>query len=124
LRIKLRDLDTANKRRRAIAKQYIEEVDNPKIILPSWDGDHGHVFHLFVIRCTTRDHLCDYLKENGIHTIVHYPIPPHKQEALQEYKHLSFPVTEQIHQEVVSIPLSPVMDDAMVKQVISILNKY
>lgn len=124
LRIKLRDLDTANQRRRAIAKQYLQGIQNPKLILPKWEGDDGHVFHLFVIRCTTRDHLRAYLTEQGVGTIIHYPIPPHRQEALQEYAQLSFPVTEQIHSEVISIPLSPVMDDVTVAKVISILNRY
>ena len=124
LRIKLRDLDIANQRRRAIAKRYLQEIQNPKLILPKWNGDDSHVFHLFVIRCATRDHLRAYLTEQGVGTIIHYPIPPHQQEALQEYAHLSFPVTEQIHNEVISIPLSPVMDDATVTEVISILNSY
>lgn len=124
LRIKLRDLDTANIRRRAIATRYIQEIKNPKITLPSWSGQEDHVFHLFVIRCKTRDHLCDYLKKHGVHTIIHYPVPPHQQAALKDYNDVSFPVTEQIHDEVVSIPLNPVMDDAMVSQVISILNSY
>jgi len=124
LRIKLRDLDAANERRRAIAKRYLQEIQNPKLILPEWKGDDAHVFHLFVIRCATRDHLRDYLTEQGVGTIIHYPIPPHQQEALQAYTHLSFPVTEQIHNEVISIPLSPVMDNATVTEVISILNNY
>ena len=124
LRIKLRDLDTANTHRRAIAKQYVAEINNPKLVLPIWNGDTTHLFHLFVIRCKTRDHLCEYLKAKGVSTIVHYPIPPHQQEALQTYAHLSFPVTEQIHNEVVSIPLNPVMDDAAIAKVISILNTY
>lgn len=124
LRIKLRDLDTANQRRRAIAKRYLQEIQNPKLILPKWEGDDGHVFHLFVIRCATRDHLRAYLTEQGLGTIIHYPIPPHQQEALKEYAQLSFPITEQIHEEVISIPLSPVMDDVTVAKVISILNSY
>ncbi len=124
LRIKLRDLDAANERRRAIAKRYLQEIQNSKLILPEWKGDDAHVFHLFVIRCATRDYLRDYLTEQGVGTIIHYPIPPHQQEALQAYAHLSFPVTEQIHNEVISIPLSPVMDEATVTEVISILNNY
>ncbi|GGG06163.1 aminotransferase [Dokdonia pacifica] len=124
LRIKLRDLDTSNTHRRAIATRYINEIKNPKITLPSWNGSEDHVFHLFVIRCKIRAHLCDYLKTNGVGTIIHYPVPPHQQAALKDYNNVSFPVTEQIHDEVVSIPLNPVMDDAMVSQVISILNSY
>ena len=84
LRIKLRDLDASNTRRKAIATRYIAEIKNPKINLPSWSGEDDHVFHLFVIRCKTRAHLCDYLKENGVGTIIHYPVPPHQQEALKD----------------------------------------
>ncbi|WP_299679007.1 DegT/DnrJ/EryC1/StrS family aminotransferase [uncultured Dokdonia sp.] len=124
LRIKLRNLDASNTQRRAIATRYINEIKNPKITLPSWNGSEDHVFHLFVIRCKTRAHLCDYLKMNGVGTIIHYPVPPHQQEALKDYNHLSFPVTTQIHDEVVSIPLNPVMTKEMVSQVISILNNY
>lgn len=124
LRIKLRDLDTSNNRRREIATRYIHEIKNTKITLPSWDESDRHVFHLFVIRCQERDGLQEYLKENGIGSIIHYPVPPHKQKALQEYAHLSFPVTEQIHKEVLSIPLSPVMSDAMITKVIQAINAY
>ena len=124
LRIKLRYLDRTNERRRAIAKRYSEEINNPKITLPTWSGGDDHVFHLFVVRCAKRDDLQAYLKAQGVHTIIHYPIPPHQQEALKEYHDLSFPVTEQIHREVLSIPLHPVMDDATVSQIISLLNSY
>lgn len=124
LRIKLRDLDTTNHRRRVIAQRYLDEIKNPKITLPSWDGSENHVFHVFVIRTQERDAFQAYLKENGIGSIIHYPVPPHKQEALQHYAQLSFPVTEQIHQEVLSIPLNPVMSDAMVQEVIQIINAY
>lgn len=124
LRIKLQDLDTANQRRREIAKRYVEEINNAKIILPHWSGGEDHVFHLFVMRCADRDNLQAYLKNHGVHTIVHYPIPPHKQEALKEYQHLSFPVTEQIHQEVLSIPLSPAMNETDISEVIALLNQY
>lgn len=124
LRIKLRDLDISNNRRRAIAKRYLSEIKNTKIRLPFWDGADAHVFHLFVIRCKDRDALQGYLTAKGIGCIIHYPVPPHKQEALQQYAHMSFPVTEQIHREVLSIPLSPVMSDAMIREVIQVLNAY
>ncbi|MEP0265663.1 DegT/DnrJ/EryC1/StrS family aminotransferase [Dokdonia sp.] len=124
LRIKLRDLDTSNNRRRAIAKRYLNEINNKKLILPSWDGSDAHVFHLFVIRCEDRDALQRYLTEKGIGSIIHYPVPPHKQEALDAYADMSFPVTEQIHREVLSIPLSPVMSDSMVSEVTQALNAY
>ncbi len=124
LRIKLRDLDTANSRRRAIAKRYIQEINNKKITLPSWDGSDAHVYHVFVVRSQDRDAFQVYLKEKGIGSIIHYPVPPHKQEALQQYAHMSFPITEQIHEEILSIPLSPAMNDAMVSEVIQVVNAY
>ncbi len=124
LRIKLRDLDTQNSRRREIAKRYLASIRNPLIDLPHWDGSNGHVFHLFVIRCRERAKLVKHLSKNGIATIIHYPVPPHKQEALQEFKNLTFPVTEQIHSEVVSIPLNPVMSDGELKTVIEALNSF
>ena len=124
LRIKLRALDTDNESRRSIAKRYFKEVHNPKLILPSWDGTERHVFHLFVVRTADRDQLAAFLKERGIGTIVHYPIPPHKQEALKQYKELSFPITEMIHNEVLSIPIGPLMTENHLSAVISALNAY
>ena len=124
LRLKLKNLDTDNKKRRATAGRYLAEIKNPKLILPQWSGNEDHVFHLFVIRCATRAHLEKYLVEKTIGTIIHYPIPPHQQEALSEFAHLEFPITEQIHKEVISIPLSPVMMNDEITEVISVLNAY
>lgn len=124
LRLKLKNLDADNEKRRAIARRYLAEISNPQFKLPQWSGDRDHVFHLFVIRCETRDGLEKYLTEKGIGTIIHYPIAPHKQEALADFAHLDFPVTEQIHKEVISIPLSPVMTEAEVGKVISVLNAF
>ncbi len=124
LRIKLPILDLDNMRRREIAKQYISEIKNEKIKLPSYEGNDNHVFHQFVIQVSGREKFINYLTENGIGTLIHYPIPPHKQEALKEYVALSFPVTEKIHNEVLSIPMSPVLSDKDVSKVISILNSY
>ncbi len=124
LRLKLKDLDTDNQQRRSIARRYLEGIKNTKIQLPVWDGTDNHVFHLFVIRSKNRDHLQEYLTDNGIGTIVHYPIPPYQQEALKAYNYLSFPVSEEIHRTVLSIPLSPVMNEESVDEVIRVLNKY
>jgi dTDP-4-amino-4,6-dideoxygalactose transaminase len=124
LRIKLPALDADNENRRAIARRYFSEVENSKLILPIWDGTDRHVFHLFVVRTADRDQLALFLKEQGIGTIIHYPIPPHKQEALQQYRQLSFPVTEQMHNEVLSIPIGPMMTDTQVSAVITALNAY
>ena len=124
LNVKLPTLDADNERRRVIAKKYISEIKNEKITLPKYDGSENHVFHLFVIRVENRNRFIDYLDRNGIGHLIHYPLPPHKQQALSEFSHMSFPVTEKIHNEVVSIPMSPVMIDDDVTSVVSILNSY
>ncbi|MBT0608836.1 DegT/DnrJ/EryC1/StrS family aminotransferase [Aequorivita echinoideorum] len=124
LNVKLPALDVDNNRRREIAKKYISEIKNRKITLPEWDGSDNHIFHLFVVRVKKRDVFLEYLSENKIGFLIHYPIPPHKQKALSEYSELSFPVTEKIHEQVVSIPISPVLSEADVDTVIDVLNHY
>ncbi len=125
LDVKLKYIDAENARRREIAERYIAEINNDKITLPSLPADpNEHVWHLFVIRTKKRDALQKYLEENGVQTLIHYPIPPHKQKAYKFWNHLSFPLTEQIHQEVLSLPISPVMEAADVEGVIEVLNKF
>lgn len=125
LDVKLKYLTKDTERRRQIAKRYSTEIINPNIQLPKWDFDKkNHVFHLYVIRSANRAKLQAYLEEKEIQTIVHYPIPPHKQKAYHALNHLSFPITEQIHEEVLSLPISPVMEKAEVDFVIKTLNAY
>lgn len=124
LNCKLSKLDEDNERRIEIAKRYLSEIKNEKIALPICDNKGEHVFHLFVIRVENRFEIIDYLDRNGIGHLIHYPIPPHKQEALSQYSDLSFPVTEKIHKQVISIPMSPVMTDDEVDRVIEVLNRY
>ncbi|WP_052597857.1 DegT/DnrJ/EryC1/StrS aminotransferase family protein [Aureispira sp. CCB-QB1] len=125
LDVKLKYLDRDTEKRRQIAKRYSTEISNPKIQLPQWDFDKkNHVFHLYVIRSNNRPDLQAYLEQNGIQTIVHYPIPPHQQKAYQTLNHLSFPITERIHKEVLSLPISPVMEQEEVDMVIKTLNGY
>ncbi|OOG69873.1 DegT/DnrJ/EryC1/StrS aminotransferase family protein [Flavobacterium sp. A45] len=124
LNLKLPNLNADNENRRVIAKRYLSEIQNDKIILPFWDLSDNHVFHLFVIRTKNRNDLQNYLAENNIETVIHYPIPPHKQKAFESWNDLSFPITEKIHKEVLSLPMSPVMTMDEVSYVISILNKY
>nr|WP_315150308.1 DegT/DnrJ/EryC1/StrS family aminotransferase [uncultured Flavobacterium sp.] len=124
LNIKLPNLVKENNIRRAIANRYLSEIKNDKIILPFWDLSDNHVFHLFVIRAKERDDLQNYLLDNGIQTVIHYPIPPHKQKAFSSWNNLSFPITEKIHDEVLSLPISPVMTDDEVDYIVEILNKY
>jgi dTDP-4-amino-4,6-dideoxygalactose transaminase len=122
--VKLPHLDAENEKRRTIAKRYLTEIENDKIQLPKWNLSNNHVFHLFVIRTENRMELKQYLHENGIQTVIHYPVPPHKQKALPDYNMLSFPITEKIHETVLSLPISPVLTTEEVTFIIAILNKY
>ncbi|QOG01975.1 DegT/DnrJ/EryC1/StrS aminotransferase family protein [Flavobacterium sp. MDT1-60] len=124
LNLKLPNLNADNDKRRTIAKRYLAEIKNDKIILPFWDLSNNHVFHLFVIRTENREALQEYLTQNNIQTVIHYPIPPHKQKAFQEWNNLSFPITEKIHNEVLSLPISPVLTEAEVDFIIETLNQY
>lgn len=124
LNLKLPDLDTENEQRREIAKRYLSEIKNPKIQLPKYENRTDHVFHLFVIRTENRDALQSYLSEHEIETLIHYPIAPHKQKALSELSGLSFPITEKIHDQVLSLPLSPVMTADDISTVIAKINDW
>jgi dTDP-4-amino-4,6-dideoxygalactose transaminase len=124
LNIKLGHLDAENESRRTIAKRYLSEIKNDKIVLPQWDESNNHVFHLFVIRTDNRLALQNYLKECGVETMIHYPIPPHKQKALATWNHLSLPITEQIHNEVLSIPMNSSLTNDEIDQIIQKLNQY
>lgn len=124
LDVKLKYLDNDIAIRKQVAKYYIDHITNPEIITPIVNDWDAHVFHIFTIRCKHRDELQKYLTENGIQTIIHYPIPPHKQECYKEWNNLSFPITEQIHNEELSLPMSPVMTEEEVKTVVEILNNW
>ena len=125
LDVKLKYIDAENDRRRAIAERYSAGITNPKIILPELpSASKEHVWHLFVVRTDKREKLQQYLLENEIQTLIHYPIPPHKQKAYKYYNQLSFPITEKIHEEVLSLPVSPVMTDEEVAEVIKIINQF
>lgn len=124
LNVKLPYLNKENQARKQIAKRYLSEIKNDKIVLPFWDGSENHVFHLFIIRTSSRLKLQNYLKENGVETMIHYPIPPHKQKALYNWNHLSFPITDKIHDEVLSIPLNSTLTDDEIQHIISIINNY
>lgn len=124
LNVKLPNLDFENEQRRVIAKRYLKEIKNDKIILPDWDFSKNHVFHLFVIRTQNRADLQNYLYQKGIQTVIHYPVPPHKQKALSEWNKRSFPITEKIHDEVLSLPLNPVLTKDEIDFIIATLNTY
>ena len=124
LNIKLKQLDSENEFRRSMAKRYLSKIKNDKIVMPNWDLSQNHVFHLFVIRTSNRMDLQNYLKENGIETMIHYPVPPHKQKALANWNTMSFPITEKIHKEVLSIPLNSGLKASEIQHIITTLNNY
>lgn len=125
LDIKLKYLDGDNNKRREIAKKYCNEINNIEILTPSFPKDvKSHVWHLFVIRCKNREKLKSYLHEKGIDTLVHYPIPLHKQEAYSDLKELKLPISEELHSEVLSLPISPVMEMEEVKYLIENINNF
>lgn len=124
LGVKLKYLDTEIQIRRQIANRYLNEINNSALQLPENNKEEEHVWHVFVVRVKNREHFQQYLTAKGVQTVVHYPIPPHQQEAYKELNALSLPITEQIHQEVISLPISPVLKDEEVTQVIKIVNQY
>ncbi|MBJ6369294.1 DegT/DnrJ/EryC1/StrS family aminotransferase [Snuella sedimenti] len=124
LRVKLKYLDTNNNKRRYIARRYFDSIKNKNIKIPSYKDFNQHVFHLFVIRSEKRNVLKDYLYSVGIESFIHYPVPVHKQLAYKEYKDFNFPITEQIHNEVLSLPLNPMMKDVEITRVIDAVNAF
>jgi len=125
LSVKLKYLDAENEIRRKIADFYLTTIKNEKIILPMPEKQkESHIHHVFVIRTKERDKLQTYLTENGIQTQIHYPIPPHKQACYRELNNLSFPITEQIHREVLSLPISPVMTEEEIEKIAYTINVW
>jgi dTDP-4-amino-4,6-dideoxygalactose transaminase len=129
LRVKLQHLDAETRVRQAIAVAYAQGIQNPLVRLPidrhaTVDTLGHHAFHLFVVRVQQRAEFQAYLKAAGIDTLIHYPIPPHQQKAYKAYSGLQLPLTEAIHQEVVSLPIGPTMQQAQVQAVITACNAY
>jgi dTDP-4-amino-4,6-dideoxygalactose transaminase len=124
LDVKLAHLDENNTRRREIAKYYIDSIKNSRIKLPVVDCLGANVFHIFPIRTEKRDEFQKYLADNGIQTVIHYPIPPHKQECYKSWNKLSFPITERIHNEELSLPMSPAMTNEQTQYVIDVINQW
>ena len=124
LDVKLRHLDEDNAVRRQVARYYLENIKHPDIILPNVENWDSHVFHIFPIRTSRRDELQKYLAKNGIQTNIHYPIPPHKQECYKEWNTMSLPITEKIHREELSLPMSPVMTHEEISTVIENVNCF
>lgn len=124
LSVKLKSLDADNERRREIAEKYNAEIKNPLITLPQIGKREEHVFHIYPIFCKQRELLQQHLLKNGIETIIHYPIPPHKQEALKEFNKLELPITERIHSEELSLPCNPAMSNDEVRKIIEATNSF
>jgi dTDP-4-amino-4,6-dideoxygalactose transaminase len=124
LSIKLKKLDSDNTNRQEIAANFLENIKNVNVILPELKNKASHVWHTFVVRVQNRDHFQNYLAQHGIQTVIHYPKPPHKQLAYSELAELSFPITEKIHNEVISLPISPILTVNQVQIVVETVNKY
>ena len=124
LDVKLRYLDEDNAHRQKIAKYYYDNINNPKILLPSRLQDVNNVYHIFPILSENRDELQQYLLENGVQTLIHYPIPPHKQECYKEWNSISLPITEQIHEQELSLPISPVINLDDTSRIVELINQF
>lgn len=124
LSVKLSYLDNEIKNRQDVATYYLDNIKNKYITLPKVKAADSHVWHLFVIRTAHRETLSQYLLDNGVQTLIHYPYPPHKQQAYTSYSGLSLPVTELIHEQVISIPIGPTLDEVDIHKVVTILNKF
>lgn len=123
--VKLKRLDEDNQRRRDIALVYDKGIQNPLVTKPQFPKDLAeNVFHVYPVRCPNRDMLKDYLYQHDIETMIHYPIPPHKQKAYQEWNHQKFPISERIHQEVLSLPISPLLTDSQIQRIIDVVNSF
>lgn len=128
LRVKLKGIDEDNQQRRKVADYYLKNITNPKVTLPKVPGSplisKNHVWHLFVVRVSNREKFIQHLKKKNIDTLIHYPIPPNKQEGYPELNEYSLPITEKIHNEVVSLPMSPVLKSFEINYVVDVVNQY
>lgn len=124
LRVKLRHLDEDNRLRQQAAAFYYEHIKNPLMRLPVRLPDENNVYHLFPIFCIKRNELQNHLTANGVQTLIHYPIPPHKQECYKNWSNMVLPITEKIHREELSLPISPVIEMKDVKRVVELINNF
>jgi dTDP-4-amino-4,6-dideoxygalactose transaminase len=124
LRVKLRYLDKEISARQTVACAYLKGINNPLIELPVVENPNSHVWHLFVIKTTQREKFANYLTDNDVQSLIHYPIPPHQQIAYQEWISLSFPISEKIHDQVLSIPINSVISSSEIESVIRIINSF
>lgn len=129
LSIKLKTLDISNLQRRKIAQYYIELINNDLITLPcskqtNIGNFNSHVWHVFAVRVKDRERFQKYLSDNGIQTVIHYPVPPHKQPAYSEWNNESYPISEEIHKQIISLPIHPAMKKEEVEFVCNVVNSY
>ncbi len=124
LSVKLKYIEDDNNYRKKVAKYYIENIKNPLIILPKVDNWDSNVFHIFPIRTEKRNELLDYLNQHGVNAVIHYPIPPHKQKCYSEWSNFQLPITEKIHNEEISLPISPVIPENDYKKVVELINNW
>ena len=121
---KLSDFNKLQTKRKQIAKFYLRNIKNDKVLLPKVDKSFEHGWHLFVIRCKSRDRLRNYLKKRNIETMIHYPIPPHKQKAFQELNKKNFRITEKITKEILSLPIFPTLRKSQYRYIVNTLNNF
>ena len=124
LSVKLKYLQAETEIRRSIANAYLEGINNTNLILPVVSDPDSHVWHLFVLRTSNRDKFHQFLFDNGVQTVIHYPVPPHKQSAYKSMNSLNLPITEEIHKTILSIPIDISMSDEDVNTVINACNRY
>lgn len=124
LDVKLRHLDEDNRRRQEIANYYYDHIKNPLLRLPRRLKDEENVYHLFPVFCKQRDQLQEYLHKQGIQTQIHYPVPPHRQECFREWNNIQLPISEQIHREELSLPISPAMNQAEADIITQAVNNF
>ncbi|GAB3888102.1 DegT/DnrJ/EryC1/StrS family aminotransferase [Spirosoma agri] len=124
LSAKLPSLTTENERRKGLARLYLDGITNPDVMLPPTDQMDQDVWHLFVVRHARRDQFRAFLHERGIGTDVHYPVPPHKQLAYSEHAQCVLPISEQLHRDVISLPLNPTLTNDEVNYIIDTINQF
>ena len=124
LRVKLAHLDADNALRRAIATRYLAGIRNPALVLPEAGDPAAHVWHQFVVRTEHRDEFRKFLEDRGVTTVIHYPVPPHRQQAYAEWHGRSYPLSEEIHRTIVSLPMDPSMSDDEMRVVVDACNAY
>jgi dTDP-4-amino-4,6-dideoxygalactose transaminase len=124
LTVKLKYLDAETAQRREAANYYLNHIQNSKILLPLITTKEAHVFHVFAVRVNDRLHFQQYLSQNGIETNIHYPIPPHQQPAYKDIGNLNFPISELIHKEIISLPISPIISKKDLAYIVEVINNY